>query len=173
MQIMQIIKVMWAIVIVGIGNIDPAKHTTEQVMKALMVVFESLLEDEENQILGFHYILDESGITGSHIMKLWNPTDMLKIWGTTEKGMPMRHKRMDFVQLPSLLGHVFTFAKGLMSKKLQSRIVLYKNAQALTKAIETKLLPKEYGGEVPMSEMIRKNQVILHLYLIWIAGYFI
>jgi hypothetical protein len=131
-------------------------------MKALMVVFESLLEDEDNQVLGFHYILDEGGITANHILKLWNPTEIGKIWGTTEKGMPMRHKRMDFVKLPTFLGYVFDFAKRMMSNKLQSRMVVHKDSSSLTKDLDTKLLPMEYGGVVPMAEMIREFTDVLY-----------
>ena len=60
------------------GNIDPDIHTSESVMKAIMVVFESLLEDEENQIRGFSHLLDESGITVSHLV-LWNPSEITRL----------------------------------------------------------------------------------------------
>lgn len=136
------------------GNIDPNYHTAEHVMKAIMVVFESLLEDEENQIRGFSYILDEGGITMNHIINLWNPSEISKIWGVTEKGMPMRHKRLDFIKLPNILAYVFDFAKSLMSQKLQSRIVVHKDPETLRKNVDTRLLPQEYGGEIPMQQMI-------------------
>jgi len=139
------------------GNIDPSYHTAEHVMRAIMVCFESLLEDEENQIRGFGYVLDEGGITFSHIVNLWNPSEISKIWGVTEKSMPMRHKRLDFIRLPTILAYVFDFAKSLMSSKLQKRIVLHKDISGLQGNLDTKILPKEYGGEIPMAEMIGKT----------------
>jgi len=144
-------RVLWT---VG-GNIDPEIHTSESVMKAIQVVFESLLEDEENQIRGFTHILDESGITVSHLV-LWNPTEIARIFGTCEKAMPMRHKRMDFVSLPNWLTYVLDFAKSLMSDKLRSRIRLHKDNAAMWEHMDRKILPKEYGGEMPMAEMIEK-----------------
>jgi len=135
------------------GNIDPDIHTSESVMKAIMTVFESLLEDEENQIRGFTHVLDESGITVSHLV-LWNPSEISRIFGTCEKAMPMRHKRLDFVALPQWLTYVLDFAKSLMSDKLRSRIRIHKDQTGLWEALDRKILPKEYGGEMPMSEMI-------------------
>jgi hypothetical protein len=137
------------------GNIDSSYHTSESVMKAIMLTFESMLEDEETQIRGFSHILDESGITLSHLT-LWNPTDLSKIFGTCEKAMPMRHKRLDFVRLPTLLNYVYEFATNtLMSEKLRNRIKLHKDSASLMEHVDPKILPKEYGGVIPMADMIQ------------------
>jgi len=135
------------------GNIDPARHKTEDVMRAIMVCLESMLEDEENQVLGFSYILDESGITLSHISKLWRPSD-LKLWSITEKGLPVRHRSMEFLRLPMIVGAVVNLAKSVMSHKLQKRIVVYKDGQEFKKNMDMDILPKEYGGVTPMADMI-------------------
>jgi len=135
------------------GNIDPNRHKTEDVMRAIMVCLESLLEDEENQVLGFSYILDESGVSLSHISKLWRPSD-LKLWSITEKGLPIRHRSMEFLRLPMLVGAVVNLAKSLMSHKLQKRIVVYKDGQEFKKNVDMDILPKEYGGVTPMADMI-------------------
>ncbi|OXA61234.1 retinaldehyde-binding protein 1 [Folsomia candida] len=136
------------------GNIDPYKHRAEDVMKAIMVCFESLLEDEENQVQGFSYILDESGITTTHLANLWRPSEMTKIFATTEKGMPMRHRSMQFMRLPLIVSAVFNFAKTLMSSKLQKRIVVFKGDDDFKKNCDNAILPKEYGGKLPMAKMI-------------------
>ncbi|ODN05727.1 Clavesin-2 [Orchesella cincta] len=135
------------------GGIDPNRHTAEGVMKAIMVAFESCLEDEENQVRGFSYILDEGGITLNHL-SLWNPNEMNKIWGVCERAMPMRHKRLDFVNLPTIATYVYEFAKGLMTQKLRNRITLHKDVNALTQIVDQKILPKEYGGDTELLEMI-------------------
>jgi hypothetical protein len=136
------------------GNIDPHRHRPEHVMKALMVVFESFLEEEENQIRGFSYILDESGVTTTHLANLWNPSEMTKIWSTTEKGMPMRHRSLEFMRLPLIVSAAFNLAKAMMSSKLQKRVVVYKSDADFKKNQDASILPKEYGGEIPMAKMI-------------------
>lgn len=124
-------------------------------MKAIMTAFESCLEDEENQIRGFRYILDEGAITFNHLC-LWNPTEMSKIWGVTERGMPMRHKRMEIVNLPTICTYIYEMAKTLMTPKLRSRVSLHKDVNVLKQNIDEKILPKEYGGEISMRDMIGK-----------------
>lgn len=144
--------------IVFVGGIDPNVHTAEGVMKAIMVSFEACLEDEENQIRGFRYILDEGGITFNHLI-LWNPTEIGKIFGVAERAMPMRHKRMEIVNLPTICTYVYEFAKTLMSPKLRSRVSLHKDFNALKSSVDERILPKEYGGDVSMKEMIGKEYV--------------
>lgn len=136
------------------GNIDPNYHTSESVMKAIMLTFESFLEDEETQIRGFSHVLDESGITLSHLV-LWNPSEISRIFGICEKAMPMRHKRLDFVRLPALLNYVYEFATNFMSEKLRSRIKLHKDSAHLSDGVDPKILPREYGGEIPLADMIQ------------------
>lgn len=120
-----------------------------------MCAFECCLEDEENQIRGFRYILDEGGITFSHLT-LWNPTEIGKIWGVCERAMPMRHKRLEVVNLPTIGTYVYEFAKTLMTVKLRSRVSLHKDFNVLKGFVDESILPKEYGGEVEMNDMIGK-----------------
>jgi len=135
------------------GNIDPSIHTAEDVMKAILVSFESFLEYEDCQIRGFAYILDEGSVTFSHLV-LWNPAEVARIFGICEKSLPMRHKKLDFISLPPMLNYLFEFTKSVMSQKLRNRITLHRDIEGLKENIDTKILPKEYGGEMPMSEMI-------------------
>jgi len=128
-------------------------------MKAIQVSFESLLEDEENQVRGFTYILDEGGITLSHL-SLWNPTEMNKVFGVCERNMPMRHKKLNFVGLPTICSIVFECAKSLMTPKLRSRITMHKDMSSLHDVMDRKILPKEYGGVMPMAEMIGEYTLI-------------
>jgi len=135
------------------ANIDPSYHTSEAVLKAIMLTAEALLEDEENQIRGFSHILDESGITMKH-MTLWNPSEIAKIFVTCEKSLPMRHKSLDFVSLPTFLHFVYEVAtKTFMSAKLRSRIRLHRNAKCMAETIDPRILPLEYGGTIPLATM--------------------
>ncbi|CAG7785419.1 unnamed protein product [Allacma fusca] len=141
------------VILTSAGSIDPQLHTVESLIKAIMVVFEFLLEDEVNQIRGFSHLMDQSGVTASHLV-LWNPSELSRLIGACEKSVPMRHKRVDVVSLPSWVNYILDFAKSLMSEKLRSRIWLHEDRAALLKKVDGKILPKEYGGEVPLSEMI-------------------
>ena len=68
--------------------------------------------------------------------------------------MPMRHQQINFVNVHTLIHTVLEFVKGLIAEKLRSRFVIYSNVDKLQRTLPTKILPKEYGGETPMEEMI-------------------
>lgn len=53
-----------------------------------MITYETLMNDEVNQVLGFTHIADVKGINMSHIT-LWSPTEFATIvkWGEVRKKM--------------------------------------------------------------------------------------
>lgn len=61
--------------------------------KAHFLVFESLLCDPINQVLGVTHVVDVEGITLDHV-KIWNPTEFGRILKWTEQSLPMRHKEV-------------------------------------------------------------------------------
>lgn len=83
----------------------------------------------------------------------------------------MRHKEIHVLNIPQLFKYVYDFCLGLVSNKLKKRVFvsttsqieyhktkssfqIYDTQSDLHKNVDPKLLPKEYGGEMPMSEMI-------------------
>ncbi|XP_063598765.1 alpha-tocopherol transfer protein-like [Penaeus indicus] len=136
------------------GRMDPTKHTTSDQMKSMQIAFESLLEDEENQVRGFTYIFDEKDV-GLSIITLWSPADVTKAFQCCEKTIPMRHKEIHFVNLPTALFAIFEFAKTLLSEKIKNRFQIHSDESKLRKKVPLRILPKEYGGTVPMAEMIK------------------
>lgn len=78
-------KILWTIWVWGqifqfqniLGNFDPAIHSSEDVARAHCVTYETLLESQENQILGVVHIGDLSGISTAHV-NAWNPTDFMR-----------------------------------------------------------------------------------------------
>lgn len=92
---------------------------------------------------------------------------------------PMRHKETHFMNMPSYATKVIEFAMTVLTDKLKNRVVvrlikllipewlqfdesnfsllcqqLHKNLDDLKTKVDPKLLPKEYGGTMPLSEMI-------------------
>lgn len=67
----------------------------------------------------------------------------------------MRHKAFHVVNVHKSLGIVSDLILSQMGDKLRKRVHLYSHFDEF-KAIEKKHLPKEYGGIVPMKEMIGK-----------------
>lgn len=133
-----------------------------------MLTYETMLEDESTQINGFTHIFDESGIKLHHLT-IFDPREIAKLFTICEKAMPMRHKKIHLVSLPSRLDYIYDFAtKCFISSKVRDRIQLYKNSQQLWETeghgtLPKEILPKEYCtegfngtgyGQMSMDEMI-------------------
>ena len=67
--------------------------------------------------------------------------------------VPLRHKEIHYNNLPAAFKMIANFSLGVMSEKLRSRVNIYTKMEEMTK-VEKEILPKEYGGIVPMADMI-------------------
>lgn len=57
--------------------------------------------------------------------------------------------------IPAAFKMIANYALSLVSDKLRSRINIYSKMEEMT-SVEKDILPKEYGGIVPMADMIGK-----------------
>lgn len=75
----------------------------------------------------------------------------------------MRHKEVHGINTHPSMKFALDFGMSLISDKIKSRIKLYTNLDEALESgyLERDVLPKEYGGVMPMEEMIRKlsNQI--------------
>lgn len=68
----------------------------------------------------------------------------------------MRHKRVHGINVHPSMKFALDFGMSLISDKIKKRVTLYSNLEEFltSSEVETNILPKEYGGEMPMAEMI-------------------
>ncbi|XP_075236375.1 clavesin-1-like isoform X2 [Lycorma delicatula] len=152
------------------GKFDPYKHSSTEMARVHSLVVESLMDDPENQIRGYTYVNDESGLTMGHI-SLWSFSDIRNMLRCIQNSTPMRHKSTHFVNVPSCANKVFEFITSLLNDKLRKRFMIHNTTDDLKKAINPRILPKEYGGEIPLADMIdnykkelkQKKQLLLAL----------
>ena len=137
------------------SRFDANKFTSAQMARTHATVVEALLDEEESQVAGYCYITDEAGLTMNHV-SLWSLVDLKKMSKCIQVSSPMRHKESHFVNIPSFANKVIEFALGLASEKLKKRMCLDRTIDDLKARVNPALLPKEYGGSVPMAEMIAK-----------------
>lgn len=69
----------------------------------------------------------------------------------------MRHKEICAIKVHGSIKFAADFALGLVTEKMRSRIKFYTTMESAADAIDVSLLPKEYGGTMPMAEMIGKS----------------
>lgn len=134
--------------------------TSTDIVRAHILTFEALLEDEETQVKGITYVLDEREINWSHI-SMWTPSEVSKAFNCCERSIPLRHSEINLINLPWTMTLVFQFAKNLLSNKLRERFRTHSNFETLSKHLPSRILPKECGGEMPMEDMIAawKNEL--------------
>jgi len=134
-------------------HLDPSRHSMEDVIKVIAITLETLLEDEENQIRGLTCIVDASDLSLAH-MTFWNPIELRRVINMCEKSIPMRHKGVNYIHLPSFVNTMFNFVKGILSKKIQNRIYIHNSLGELEERVGgVDVLPEEYGGSIPLSTM--------------------
>jgi hypothetical protein len=121
--------------------------------RAHCVTYETLLESQENQVLGIIHVADLTGISTAHI-NAWNPTDFMRAikWG--EQSFPIRHKEVILCNLATFLKYIVDAVKAMISSKMKERLNCYINFEDVKKKIDLDVLPKEMGGKIPMAEMI-------------------
>lgn len=70
----------------------------------------------------------------------------------------MRHKEVHGINVHPSMKFALDFGMSLISDKIKKRVRLYSNLEeALANGyLERDILPKEYGGIMPMAEMIGK-----------------
>jgi len=135
--------------------LDPSKHNTSHVVRAHIATFETLLQEEENQVRGFTYVFDCSGLTLAHL-SIWTPQECSKVLSICEKNLPMRHKDINLLNLPFPMWAVFEFCKTLLSDKIRKRFTVLSNIEKLKNKLGIEILPSEYGGVESVDEMASK-----------------
>jgi len=128
------------------GSLDASKFTAADVMRVHLLTWERLLLDEECQINGLTYIMDEQDANWSHIT-IWTPSEVTKAFQCSEKSIPIRHRQVNFISLPWAMSLVFRFAKNLLSPKLRKRLFTWSDVDKIREFVPSSILPNEYGGK--------------------------
>lgn len=72
-----------------------------------------------------------------------------------QRTVPMRHKEVHAINAHPSLKFALDFGMSLISEKIRSRVKLYTSLEdAINNKLDVSMLPKEYGGTIPMKEMI-------------------
>lgn len=137
------------------GKFDPYKYTSVQMARIHSLICEALLDEEDSQVAGYVYINDESGMNMGFI-SLWSLTDLRSILKCIQNSTPMRHKETHFINIPHYANRMIELAVSMLSDKLKKRIMVHKSVDALKTKINPAILPQEYGGTVPLADMIKQ-----------------
>ncbi|KAL0100154.1 hypothetical protein PUN28_019531 [Cardiocondyla obscurior] len=135
------------------GRFDATKYSSAHMARIHSLVSEALLDDERSQVHGYVYLNDEAGLTMNHF-STWSFTDMRNVLRCIQNCMPARNKGTHIINIPNSVAKILEFGISLLNDKFKKRILIHRNIDELKEAVDPKILPKEYGGEIPLSEMI-------------------
>lgn len=135
------------------GQINPDTFTSTDSIRLNTLIYSCCLEDLECQVAGFVHIIDAMDVTAKH-MAMFSISDMKAWLLSVEKAAPIRQKEYHFLNFPNFTNTVVELGKNLLSEKLQKRIFVHQDLESLKKVVDIKILPKEYGGETSMEDML-------------------
>ncbi|XP_055626042.1 retinaldehyde-binding protein 1-like isoform X2 [Toxorhynchites rutilus septentrionalis] len=143
------------------GVFDLNEFKNEDMLRIHGICYETLLADEENQIRGIVHAGVGTGI-GLQYLTLFSIKEAVRIAKNGEKLLPMRHREMHGCNINPALKLAVDWGLSLISDKLKKRVRLYTDIKDIE--MDKSLLPKEYGGVMPMAEMIKlwKKEVEAH-----------
>ncbi|XP_043487177.1 retinaldehyde-binding protein 1 [Polistes fuscatus] len=141
------------VILFNTGFFDPYKYKSDHLVRVHSLVMEAIMDDEENQIRGYTYIINESGINMGHI-SMWSLIDIRKLLNCIQNGIPVRHKRTYLINIPPYGVKFFELCLSYLNEKLRKRCTVHTSIEELKDEIDIKSLPVECGGEVPIKELI-------------------
>ncbi|XP_063244998.1 alpha-tocopherol transfer protein-like isoform X2 [Bacillus rossius redtenbacheri] len=151
------------VIIARPGVFDPYKYTNVDMCRIHGITYETLMEDEENQVRGYVHFADGLGVGFPHLT-LFTPREAVRIVKNGEKTLPMRHKEGHVINVPPPLKFAVDFGFTLVSEKIKKRIKIYTCLEDALEFLDRSVMPLEYGGTMPMAEMIGlwKEEVAAH-----------
>ncbi|GFG36251.1 hypothetical protein Cfor_01382 [Coptotermes formosanus] len=140
--------------IIGIASaFDPYKYTNADMLRVHGITYETLMEDEMNQVHGYVHFADGAGV-GFHYLTIFTPKEAVRIAKNGERTLPMRHKEGHGINAHPSLKFAIDFGFSLIPEKYKKRIKVHTCIEDALKYLDPKIMPKEYGGVMPMAEMI-------------------
>ncbi|XP_059501880.1 clavesin-1-like isoform X1 [Stegostoma tigrinum] len=135
------------------ANWDQSRNTFVDILRAILLSLEILIEDPELQINGFMLIIDWSNFTFKQASKLTPTILRLAIEGLQDS-FPARFGGIHFVNQPWYIHALYTIIKPFLKDKTKKRIFLHgNNLNNLHQLIHPEYLPSEFGGTLPPYDM--------------------
>ncbi|KAM9712909.1 LOW QUALITY PROTEIN: clavesin-1-like [Menidia menidia] len=137
------------ILILFASNWDQGRNSFTDILRAILLSLEVLIENPELQINGFVLIIDWSNFSFKQASKLTPNILKLAIEGLQDS-FPARFGGIHFVNQPWYIHAMYTIIKPFLKDKTRKRIFLHgNNLNSLHQLIGVDCLPSEFGGLLP------------------------
>jgi CRAL/TRIO domain len=147
-----------SVLVVQSGVVDTKKFNSTDLIRLAFLVLLTLLEESETQVGGVMSVFNNKNVT-MEFLSLFSISEMKILSKVRQKVFPLRSKQeLHFNVSPFALKILKMFA-SFLSEKLQNRLQFFESIDTLGDSIDVNILPKEYGGSVPMKDMIDEFKV--------------
>uniref|UniRef100_A0A3Q3LP04 Clavesin-1 n=1 Tax=Mastacembelus armatus TaxID=205130 RepID=A0A3Q3LP04_9TELE len=141
------------ILILFASNWDQNRNSFIDILRAILLSLEVLIENPDLQINGFILIIDWSNFSFKQASKLTPNILKLAIEGLQDS-FPARFGGIHFVNQPWYIHAMYTIIKPFLKDKTRKRIFLHgNNLNSLHQLIQPECLPSEFGGTLPPYDM--------------------
>nr|XP_036226496.1 clavesin-2 isoform X2 [Bactrocera oleae] len=131
------------------ANWDTNKYSMEDVFRALLLSLDKLLENVENQALGFVVIVDWTNFTYKQSKHISAKTLKLMI-ECLQDCMPAKFKGIHFIGQPWYVDVMLKVVKPFLNDKIKRRLLVHgTNLTSLHNMVSKDILPPDLGGEGP------------------------
>ncbi|XP_064630459.1 alpha-tocopherol transfer protein-like isoform X1 [Lineus longissimus] len=142
------------VIILRPGCWDPVekRYPLYDVMRAMLMVLEKLVQEEATQVNGVVLINDLSGVTWKHVKEVIRSGYIKSMLSTVQDAFPLRLKGIHYINEPSVFGYISPLFKPFVKEKLGTRLHFHGgNHAGLFDFIHQDILPRdlEFGGLGP------------------------
>jgi CRAL/TRIO domain len=138
---------------------DTKKFTEDDIYRSFFWIASTLLEEPETQVSGMILAVDYSDTKLDYI-SLFSLMDMKHFATCIQSAYPLRIKKTLWANFPAFGVRIAEIFRSFLSSKLNERSIIASDDKLIYENFDKKILPTEYGGETPLSEMIENFKVL-------------
>ncbi|XKL64437.1 hypothetical protein PGB90_004523 [Kerria lacca] len=130
-------------------DMEHVAATVADAMKAVLMIGDIRLKEEQIGVAGDVYILDASVATpqnfAQHFAK-FTPALLKKFFICVQEAYPVKVKEVHVIYVSPLVDTIINFVKPILKEKLRERIYVHQDLNSLYEYVPKDILPEEYGG---------------------------
>lgn len=132
---------------------DVNRFTSVDAFRIDMLFLEYLMDLEITQVAGLIFVIDGSQLPMKYV-NLFSLMEFKTMLTTIQEACPTRLKEYHFINFPTFATVLAEIAISVLSSKMRKRVFFSKTVDDFKKLVDPKILPREYGGEVPVADML-------------------